>query len=318
MPVIKTEFVPCDLCGSQEQELLFSKIDPVTREEFHLVECSCGLAFVNPMPAKESIADLYPPDYLKDKPHSLALYGTMMQYLPSAAGGKLLDVGCGRGDFINFAQHQGWRTEGVDLLDWGNPDNLSVRVGDFLSMDFIEGSYQVVTAWALLEHVRRPSAFFGRISSLLSEDGHFIFVVPNFSAPGMRRACAEDIPRHLHMFSPRSVAAYLSEHGMEIEKIYHNADLYTAYPFGLIRYFLSSLSSAQKNCARYENRSVGLLRGREFTSNLRPWLKEVLATVGPLNIIIDAVDLTAGVILANLSKLMRNYGVMTVVARPKR
>ena len=318
MPEIKTEFVECDLCGSQEQVLLFSKIDPVTHEEFHLVECSCGLAFVNPIPVQESIAYLYPSDYLKDKPHSVALYGRMMRYLPAISGRKLLDVGCGRGDFIYFAQQRGWRSEGVDLLDWGNPHSMSIRIGDFLRMDFPEASYDVITAWALLEHVRCPSAFFGRISSLLDDRGRFIFVVPNFSAPGMRCACAEDIPRHLYMFSPRSVKAYLSKHDMEVERIYHNSDLYTAYPFGLIRYYLSPVSAAQKNCARYENRSVALLRGREFTSNLLQWIKEVLANVAPLDIIIDAVDLTAGVLLANLSKLMRNYGVMTVVARPKR
>lgn len=312
---IFTEQVPCDLCGSTDQVLLYSKIDPITLKEFHLVECDCGMAFVNPMPTAESIHLLYPADYLRDKTGLTPLYSRMMRYLPSGKGRKLLDVGCGRGDFINHASKEGWAVEGVDLIDWGSPYGVTIRVGNFLTMDFQDSCYDAITAWALLEHVRAPSAFFKRVSSLLNDDGLFIFVVPNFGAPGMKHCCAEDVPRHLWLFTPRAVKRYLGQYGMEACAAFHNDALYTAYPFGLVRYGLQRPWKRVNNCSSYQNRSVALLRNRQIQGNVRAWLMEVFRAVGPLDLALDMIDLALGVLLAQVSKLVGNYGVMTVVAR---
>ena len=103
-------------------------------------------------------------------------------------------------------------------------------------MNLPETSYDVVTAWAMLEHVRRPSLLFEKVSRLLKQEGQFIFTVPNFQAPGIRRSCTDDIPRHLWLFSFEAVTTYLNRFGMVPRSILHNADLYTAYPFGLLRY----------------------------------------------------------------------------------
>jgi len=273
------------------------------------------MAFVNPMPTEEAIARLYPPDYLKDKQGNLSMYDRMMTFLPRGAGGRLLDVGCGRGDFINHASRSGWRVEGVDLLKWDSPHNVPIRVGDFLNMDLGEAQYDAVTAWALLEHVRKPSLFFRKVAGLLSREGVFVFVVPNFGAPGMSVSCTEDIPRHLHLFTPRGVAAHLRTHGMEASSIIHNDKIYTSYPFGLLRHAFLRLRGRETRCARYENQSVAALRNRQIRGNLRPWLADVVKTVRPADILIDAFDLALGIFVANVSKAIRNYGVITVIAR---
>ncbi|MCA1962132.1 MAG: class I SAM-dependent methyltransferase [Desulfomonile sp.] len=311
---IVTEYRTCDLCGSDDHTLLYSRLDPVTREEYNLVECSsCGMAFVNPMPVAASIPSLYPADYLKDKPHTPWLYERMMRFLPRKTGGRLLDIGCGGGEFVTYAQQYGWNAEGVDLLRWNASEGATIRVGDFLTMDFQEDAYDAVTAWALLEHVRQPSLFFEKVSLLLKKDGRFVFVVPNVAAPGMKRSCTEDIPRHLHLFTPAVVRTYLRRYGMQPLAMYHNAQLYSSYPFGLVRYALSGARNKTR-CSSYENRSVALLRNRQIKGNAVEWLAEVLRTVPPTEIILDAIDLAAGVVIANVSKLVRNYGVITVVA----
>jgi len=312
---IVTEYRMCDLCGSDDHTLLYTRLDPVTREEYNLVECSsCGMAFVNPMPVEGSIPSLYPADYLKDKPESPWLYDRMMRFLPRKTDGKLLDIGCGGGEFIAYAQQRGWTAEGVDLLRWNPTQGATIRVGDFLTMDFQEHSYDAVTAWALLEHVRVPSRFFEKVSRLLKKDGRFVFVVPNVAAPGMKRSCAEDIPRHLHLFTPAVVRTYLQRFNMQPLAMYHNAQLYSSYPFGLVRHALSGARNKETRCSSYENRSVALLRNRQIKGNAGEWLTEVLRTVPPSEILLDAIDLAAGVVVANLSKLIRNYGVITVVA----
>ncbi len=314
---IVTEYVSCDLCGSEEHTLLYSKWDPVTRKEYNVVECRCGMAFVNPMPTVESIPLLYPADYLKDKRDFAQLYGRMMKLLPNISGGRLLDIGCGQGDFINRASKEGWLVEGVDLMAWENLHLVPIRVGDFLEMDLPSDSYDVLTAWALLEHVRQPSAFFRKVFRLLKKDGKFIFVVPNFEAPGMRRSCTEDIPRHLWLFSPRAIDEYLRKSGMETLSIYHNDEVYSAYPFGLLRLILFKLWRNGTHCSRYDNKSIALLRNRQIRGNLRWWLSEVIRSVGPMDLILDAADIALGVLVAEFSKIVRNYGIITVLAGKK-
>jgi len=311
---VSTEYVECDLCGSDQQTVLYSKWDPVTRAEYHLVECRCGMAFVNPMPTAESVPVLYPGDYLKDKENLDFMYDRMMEFLPNLPGGRLLDIGCGQGDFIHRAGTNGWEAEGIDLLAWNTPHPVRIRVGDFLKMDLPGKHYDVITAWAVLEHVRRPSAFFEKVSPLLKRDGRFIFVVPNFGAAGMKHSCTEDIPRHLWLFTLRAVTAYLVKYGMEPKVVLHNDRLYTSYPFGIVRYGLLRLRGKETDCSRFENKSVALLRNRQVRGNLSQWLGEVFGSLRPLDIAVDALDLMIGVLVANWSKLVKNYGVMTVIA----
>jgi SAM-dependent methyltransferase len=306
--------VPCDLCNSTEQNLLYSKIDFVTGNDFHLVECGCGMAFVNPMPTEDSIGSLYPTDYLEGKDTMDSLYKRMARRLPKGIPGKLLDIGCGRGDFISYTRKLGWDVTGIDLLDHAGKADVPIITGNFITMDFAESYYDVVTAWAVLEHVRTPSLFFQKIGRILKPGGSFIFTAPNFSAYGMRHACVEDIPRHLWLFTPRAVCSYLKNSGMKPAVISHCGRIYTSYPFGLLRYLLVRMFHKTTDCTMYENRSVSLLRHRDVKNNLGAWVVEVLEELKYWEIAIDAMDLVLGILVANLSKMMRNYGVMTVVA----
>lgn len=316
-PEIRAEYVPCDLCGSLDHDLLYTKTDPITRLDFHLVMCRCGMAFVNPMPQEDSIPLLYPTSYLEGKEAREDKYHKMLGLLPEKPTGKLLDIGCGKGDFIYSAARIGWDVEGVDVIDWGSPYPVPVRIGNFLAMDFVPASYDVVTAWAVLEHVRHPSLFLEKIAGLLKPDGRFIFVVPNVAAPGMKHSCAEDVPRHLWLFSPEAVTQFLERSGMEARAILHDGKIYQAYPFGLLRYAMRRIVRRETSCESFKNKSVALLRNRQLAGNLRSWMLEVLRTVGPVDLVLDVLDLAFGVSLAVLSRLIGNYGVITVLAGKK-
>lgn len=280
------------------------------------MECRCGMAFVNPAPVEDCIHLLYPTHYLDDKAANNDAYRKMTALLPERRG-RLLDLGCGQGHFIRYASERGWNVEGVDLIAWNGQQSVPIHVGDFLQLDLPEQSYDAITAWAVLEHVRTPSKFFEKVSRLLTENGRFIFTVPNFLAPGIRHSCTDDIPRHLWLFSPRAVAAYLDRFGMVPLNILHSSEIYTAYPFGLLRYAFLNLFGTEIRSSLYANKAVALLRNRQLKGNMAAWLKEVFATIKPVDLVLDSVDLTIAILVANLSKLMRNYGVITVIAGPK-
>ncbi len=319
--LINSEYMACDLCGSTNHELIYSKIDHVTGLEFHVVKCVCGMVFVNPMPYEECIPFLYPPDYLNEKPYLDSLFENMAQLLPQLSGGerRLLDVGCGTGHFIRCAAKGGWDAEGVDFADWGSSKgDIKIRLGNFLLMDMREQYYNVITSWAVLEHVRRPSIFFEKIGKLLSKDGTFIFTVPNVESPGMKLSCDEDVPRHLWLFTPSAVKVYLRKYGMELDAIFHNGKIYRSYPFGLVRYGWNVLiKKDEPKCSVYQNKSVALLRNRSVSVHFGAWIRDVVRSLSAWDIVVDGMDLMLGIVLANVSKLMKNYGVITVIARKK-
>ena len=316
--LVRSEYIACDLCGSTDHEIVYSKIDHVTGLEFNLVKCACGMAFVNPMPIDESVPLLYPSDYLNEKPYLGQLFENMLRLLPQLPKEerRLLDVGCGTGHFIRCATNAGWDAEGVDFANWGGPkDDLKIRLGNFPLMNLPEGYYKVITSWAVLEHVRRPSFFFEKIGRLLSENGTFIFTVPNIESPGMKLSCDEDVPRHLWLFTPSTAKKYLARYGMEVRTILHNGKIYRSYPFGLIRYGWNVLvMKDEAKCSVYQNKSVSLLRNRSVDVHFRQWIGEVVKSLSPWDIFIDGLDLALGIFLANISKLMKNYGVITVIA----
>jgi SAM-dependent methyltransferase len=314
---IKSEYVACDLCGAVDHEVLYSKTDSVTKWTFNVVACSCGMVFVNPMPLEQSIPLLYRQDYHFEKPLLDSLYKKMIELLPpSNENSRLLDVGCGTGDFIKHAQEVGWNAEGVDLINWGQTyEGLKIRIGDLLCMDIPQESYDVVTAWAVLEHVKRPSLFFRKISILMKKRGYFIFTVPNVAAPGIRHSCHEDVPRHLWLFTPGAVEEYLNKNGMRIESIFHDGKIYRSYPFGLLKYAgYKLIGRKQMNCSVYENRSIALLQNRSINVHFKKWMAEVFENVPRGQIALDFFDIALGIIIATYSKMIKNYGVITVIA----
>src|SRR3546814_5417313 len=65
--------------------------------------------------------------------------------------------------------------------------------------------YDVITAWAVLEHVHDPMSYFMKAASTIQSGGYFVFLVTNFDSISSRSLFREDVPRHLYFFSkPRS------------------------------------------------------------------------------------------------------------------
>ncbi len=313
---IDVEYVPCDLCGSLDHEHLVKKLDPVTSQEFNLVLCGCGMMMVNPAPKAERIKDIYPSDYHQNKEKNTRQYSRMMSVVEASKppGKRLLDFGCGVGEFIRFARARGWECSGADIMKWNEAEELDIHVGDIKEIDFGSKSFDVITAWAVLEHMKTPSSFFERARDLIAEDGKLIFVVPNSKAPGMRITCVEDTPRHLWLFGPDTAEDYLRKNGFKCQRVEHNSRIYSYYPFGLLRYALYRKARLLRDCAIYENRSVALLRNRQVKGALGVWLKEVFRELEYREILLDFLDIGIALTLSQYAKLTRNYGVITVVA----
>src|SRR5579862_3222342 len=106
----------CHLCGGTRVYYLFSA------SGHRVVRCDdCGLLFLNPQPSDQELREIYNAQYFLGsdseegrRTASQIKKATGMEYLSEIAryrgdkAGRLLEAGCGDGDFLELAESNGW------------------------------------------------------------------------------------------------------------------------------------------------------------------------------------------------------------------
>ena len=258
-PKTELEYTNCDLCGENRTNLFLEAASDVTQERFRIVRCdNCGLIYLNPRPTKDIIGRYYPVDsyysyqdftekrlnyreWLKKvslegyynsknifkKFLSWLLLRNFMIVVPKEKKGRLLDIGCGSGEFLYQMKSFGWDVSGVEInqasANLGNKRGLNIFCGELGEADFPDNFFDVVVLNQTLEHVYSPGSYLEKIYRLLKEEGLLIIGVPNVGCLEIQvfgRSChALDVPRHLHFFTIASLRNYLEKYGFEVEKV---------------------------------------------------------------------------------------------------
>jgi 2-polyprenyl-3-methyl-5-hydroxy-6-metoxy-1,4-benzoquinol methylase len=236
------EYVTCNLCGA-DRPLPFA----TARDRQHwlpgiftLVQCAqCGLIYLNPRPADADLAAYYPDDYnlyaiptqaqasllvrLNLRYSMAKRCGLVERYAP--ARGRVLDVGCATGLFLDAMRRRGWETQGVELVEYAaalarERLRLDVRTGALQETGYPAAWFEAVTMWDVLEHVPDPLGELREIRRILKPGGILALRIPDISSPEARFFgdywVGLDAPRHLYVFSPTTIAAMLRRAGLEI------------------------------------------------------------------------------------------------------
>ncbi|MBR9913561.1 MAG: class I SAM-dependent methyltransferase [Algicola sp.] len=139
---------------------------------------------------------------------------------------KLLDIGCGTGDFLKIAQAHGWDVFGIepnqDARDLANAKTGAVVFDTLEVSQFKESSFDVITLWHVLEHLPNLENQIKAFEKLLKPKGSLIIAVPNFKSYDARyyktHWAAYDVPRHLWHFSRTAISKLMQMHKMEVIK----------------------------------------------------------------------------------------------------
>lgn len=192
-----------------------------------MLRCSdCGLAFLSQW-SSSFVAELY--DYYSDT-RGLSreqLYEEttrVSQQLVLASLGKLvrgrrlLDVGCGIGQFVTTANESGWDARGVDLATAAieTAQRLGARCEeiDLFDPQLRAASHDVVIMSEFIEHVAPPGRFLARAEELLDRGGVLYLTTPNFDSLQrflLRQHLPWIHPEHWLYFDPRSIARVLRD-----------------------------------------------------------------------------------------------------------
>jgi SAM-dependent methyltransferase len=157
--------------------------------------------------------------------------------------GRLLDIGAQKGEFLWEMRRLGWQVQGVELdASIPNPAVLPIRYGDFLSMDFAPSSFDCITFWAVLEHVYHPARFLERAASLLRPGGRLVALVTNLNSIQARFHRADDFPRHLTVFTSRSVQYLCETNGLRVTRLHTGQEIFGGALNGGLVYFAKRLA----------------------------------------------------------------------------
>jgi 2-polyprenyl-3-methyl-5-hydroxy-6-metoxy-1,4-benzoquinol methylase len=143
---------------------------------------------------------------------------------------RLLDVGCGAGDFMAAAQTFGYSVEGIDISEASaricTSRGLDCVAGDLLSHEFAD-DFDIVVMWDVIAHLRSPAEFVSRVRELLSKDGILLIKTPVMGdlsveiARAMPRMAGALLgaPSHTQYFDRESLTALFRRNALEPEWI---------------------------------------------------------------------------------------------------
>lgn len=139
---------------------------------------------------------------------------------------KLLDIGCGTGDFLRVAKDNSWTVSGIEPNESARTianDKTNNSVFDIEQLSKFEtNSFDVITLWHVLEHLPKIESHIEIFESLLKPNGRLVIAVPNYKSYDANYYknfwAAFDVPRHLWHFSQTSIAKLVATKNMVVEK----------------------------------------------------------------------------------------------------
>ena len=139
---------------------------------------------------------------------------------------KLLDYGCGTGEFPKVAKAANWITFGVEPSTTARhqaSDNIKFDISPSLEGIPTNEKFNSITLWHVLEHVSDLDQTIQRLKNLLTNNGTIFIAVPNhLSWDGKKYRsnwAGYDVPRHLWHFSKDNMKMLLEKNEMKLLKI---------------------------------------------------------------------------------------------------
>ncbi len=262
--------ITCPLCDSPDAVPVAEVHDRLLGigGRFTMVRCThCELHYLNPQPTISELVPYYPENYdpfVTPLPDELPLlqrlsvnYGLRKRcraVTRCKRGGRLLEIGCANGLFLNAMRQMGdWQLHGVDVSESAvryarERLGLDVVQGQLEDARFPDNQFDVVVLWDVLEHVHHPRETLLEIRRVLKPDGVLVFRVPVFDSWDRKLFgpywAGWDAPRHLTLFSLRTLGLMLARTGFRVER---TACLSGGYPtFVLsVRFWAQEHLSAQ-------------------------------------------------------------------------
>lgn len=261
--------IKCPLCQNEnytQKRYQVSKQNYFVERSFAYFLCKkCQIAFLHPRITKKDINQIYKGKYysFRHKPANKLIDFILDRELSPydeficrviETGRRLLDVGCGYGDFLYKMQKRGWSVYGIEpFLDAVKVCRKRIgqeRIleGELPIVKFTSKNFDVVTLWHVLEHLPNPSTYISKIHNLLDKRGHLIIEVPNLDSFLLlifgNNYNWLSTTEHVFIYSKNGVKKLLNDNGFSTLLIYSPLKITSNFAINMAnilskRYFLN-------------------------------------------------------------------------------
>ncbi len=260
----------CPVCGNALLDHYLDSVDYFfTQESFTLDRCAnCGLIVTNPFPGFEESLKYYQSEaYFSHPNKKMNLFGYLYQFVRThnmrskirvlkryVRLGKVLDIGCGSGDFLVACRDNGFDVSGIEVNEEAR-NYTSSRIGNrvfhphdslFIPSDHVD----MITMWHVLEHIHDLDKQMNDIMRMLKPNGFLLLALPNPESYDCRKYgkywAAWDLPRHLFHFNPQTINVLAAKFGLK---------QIGTYPMKWDAYYISMLSEG------YRKNRLGFIKG---------------------------------------------------------
>lgn len=245
---VKKIFNACNIHGKHILDL---------KDNFDISRCNdCGAVFVaNILINQEYYCKYYPENYYSNElsnsliNHSVNLIYKLLvkieekQILDNLLSNKksklkILDIGCGKGEFLVNISNDKFDKYGVEI----NPDGykickekkIKVYNQELKDLTFGDNIFDAITLRHVIEHLDKPNEIMHSIKRILKEDGILVMGTPNTDGLGFRYGqniwFHLDAPRHLILYNKKSLEYLLNKAGF---KVVREKNTFYDFPFDL-------------------------------------------------------------------------------------
>lgn len=221
----------CPVCSSTESKFQFS------REQLNIHLCRhCACEYADPQPSDEVLASIYHENYFLGsdteagrahaaslKRATAAIYLDQIQsVIQPGKSMRILEVGCGSGDFLVEAAARGFDVSGIEYSDSAvrtansRLGREAVLKGSIETVDLPENYFDLAAFFDVIEHVRAPPAFIRHVHRCLKPGGLAAIVTPSlnsFSRKLLGHSWMEYKTEHLLYFGRKSLTGLLEASG---------------------------------------------------------------------------------------------------------
>ena len=225
---------------SNKNHFLTVQDHSVSKETFDLYhDTNLDMLVTSPQPSLENLGRYYESeDYISHTDNKRSLFEKVYHFVKGIAlknklelinreqitKGSILDIGAGTGDFLSVAKNDGWNTTGIEPSERAK----AIAIGKGISFvdntsDLVEGSFDVITMWHVLEHVPDLDFQIKELKRLLKPTGTLVIAVPNFKSFDAKHYgafwAAYDVPIHFWHFSKNAIKLLFEKEEIALKNV---------------------------------------------------------------------------------------------------
>lgn len=184
-----TEKHNCPLCASHRRKILGKRGGQAHRDglgvETNVVQCkNCRVLYTYPtlVPLSNPYKDTDAYFHSHNEEQKIEYVAKQILKAEEILGckGKLLEIGCGRGEMLRAGLKLGWEVQGVEMTEEFAPKDLPIEIAKVEECDaLLHEKYDLILLPAILEHLYQPVPVIRRIANALKPGGLLYIEVPN-------------------------------------------------------------------------------------------------------------------------------------------